>query len=150
MRRLVETFAVAALLCGSALADTRRLPVPSVTLYPGDAIGAEAVVMKAFNGNESIWRNYALETTALEGKFARRTLVAGSPIALAAIKDREVVKRGVAAKAIFQSGGLEITAQLMPLESGANGDVIAVRNLESGLTLRATVLADGSLLVGSP
>ena len=150
MRHVLKVIGLAALCCGNALADTRSLPVPSVTLYPGDAISAENLVLKSFNGNESIWRNYVLSSIALEGKFARRTLVAGSPIALTGIKDQEVVTRGVAAKAIFQSGGLEITALLMPLASGTAGDVIEARNLDSGLTLRVTVMADGNLLVGPP
>lgn len=140
----------AVLLISPAVAETRSLPVPSVTLYPGDTITAQNIGLKNFNGSQSIWRNYVLEQAALEGKLARRTLIAGAPIALAAIKDEDVVKRGIATRAVFRAGGLEITALLMPLASGASGEVIEARNMESGLTISATAMADGSLLVGPP
>lgn len=141
---------VALFLCGGAAADTRNLPVPNVTLYPGDAINTQGLSLKVFSGNPSIWANYVLDAEALAGKEARRTLVAGQPIALAAIKTPDVVKRGVATRAVLRSGGLEITTLLTPLASGAAGEVVEARNIESGITVPATVMADGSLLVSTP
>ncbi len=141
---------VMALTAGSALADTRNLPVLAVTLYPGDAIDAQSVVFKAFTGNATIWKNYVTDRDSLSGMHAKHTLVAGAPIALTAIKLPDLVKRGVETRAVFSGAGLEITSLLMPLESGTAGDIIQARNPDSGLSLRATVMPDGSLRVGEP
>ncbi len=140
--------AIAAFAAAPALADLRPLPVPSLTLYPGDRISAETVIDKVFSVNAANLQSYVIDIRQLEGKYAKRTLVAGQPIALTSIKERDAVQKGVAAQAVFETGGLVITTVLMPLESGAAGALIQARNIESGLTVQARVSGDGRLIVG--
>lgn len=148
--RWLAAIVLAGTLWQPASADTRNLPVPAVTLYPGDAIDPQALTTKPFTGNAAIWQNYAADRDQLLGMHAKHTLIAGAPIALSAIKPADLVRRGVDAQATFSSGVLEIVSAVTPLESGAAGDVIQVRNPDSGLTLRATVMPDGTLRVGMP
>jgi flagellar basal body P-ring formation protein FlgA len=136
------------LMAEPVLAEQRPLPVPTLTLYPGDRISADVIVDKVFTVNAANLAAYVIDMRQLEGKYARRTLVAGRPIALSTIKERDAVQRGTAAPAIFQSDGLVITTILMPLESAAAGAMIQARNTESGTIVQALVRADGSLLVG--
>lgn len=131
-----------------AWAELRPLPVPSLTLYPGDRISADAMIDKVFSVNAANLQSYAIDLRQLEGKYAKRTLVAGQPIALASIKEQDAVQKGVAAPAVFESDGLVIATVLMPLESGAAGALIQARNIESGLTVHARVSGDGRLIVG--
>lgn len=140
--------AIAAFATAPAQADLRPLPVPSLTLYPGDRISAEAMIDKVFTVNAANLQSYVIDIRQLEGKYAKRTLVAGQPIALTSIKERDAVQKGVAAPAVFETGGLVITTVLMPLESGAAGALIQARNIESGLTVQARVGGDGRLIVG--
>lgn len=49
---------------------------------------------------------------------------------------------------VFTSGTLVITAMGTPLESGAAGDFIKIRNIDSGIIVSGTVLADGRIQVG--
>jgi len=135
---------------GVCAAELRALPVPSVTLYPGDAISGDTMVEKLFTVTNANLQSYVIDLAQLEGKLARRTLVAGQPIALASIKERDTVQKGIAVPAVFQSNGVTITTFLMPLESGTAGAFIQARNIESGLTVQARVLADGRLSVGEP
>jgi flagellar basal body P-ring formation protein FlgA len=132
----------------AATAEMRSLPVLSVTLYPGDAISGGMLVDKQFTGTAKVFSGYILDAQELEGKFARRTLVAGLPIARAAVKDRDVVFQGTPAAAVFEAGGLSIQTTLLPLESGAAGQPVRARNPDSGLTVMAVAQADGTLRVG--
>ncbi len=140
--------AIAAFAAAPALADLRPLPVPSLTLYPGDRISAETVIDKVFSVNAVNLQSYVIDIRQLEGKYAKRTLVAGQPIALTSIKERDAVQKGVTAPAVLETGGLVITTVLMPLESGATGALIQARNIESGQIVQARVSGDGRLIVG--
>jgi flagella basal body P-ring formation protein FlgA len=67
-----------------------------------------------------------------------------------AVAEPDLVARGVPVEIIFQEGGLIILAQAMALEAGSAGDVIRVRNLDSGLIVSAKVQPDGTVRVGAP
>jgi flagella basal body P-ring formation protein FlgA len=130
-----------------AVAELRNLPVLTVTLYPGDAIAGTLLREKRFTGSARVFAGFVQEAREIEGKFARRTIVAGTPIARAAIKDRDVVYQGVPVAAVLELKGLSITTTLLPLESGAVGQKIRARNLDSGLTVTAFAAEDGTLRV---
>jgi flagella basal body P-ring formation protein FlgA len=48
---------------------------------------------------------------------------------------------------VFNGNGLTITAAGTPLENAAIGDFIRVRNIESGVIMSGTVMADGTIRV---
>jgi flagella basal body P-ring formation protein FlgA len=48
---------------------------------------------------------------------------------------------------VFQEGGLVITTYAAALQNGRVGDLVRVRNLDSGVTVSGTVLPDGSVRV---
>ena len=50
--------------------------------------------------------------------------------------------------ASFVHGALSITATVVPLEPGAVGDMVRLRNPDSGKVLTGIVLADGSVRLG--
>lgn len=64
------------------------------------------------------------------------------------IGEPSLVTRGVPAPLVFTAGTLTITAMGTPLESGAAGDFIKVRNVDSGIIVSGTVLANGRIQVG--
>jgi flagella basal body P-ring formation protein FlgA len=141
---------IALLLAASpAAADVRNLPVLTVTLYPGDALSPAMLTDKKFSGNDKVFAAYVHRPEQVTGKFARRTLVAGLPIAVAAIKDRDVVLQGQAAMALFEADGLSISTTLLALESGAAGDLIKARNPDSGVTVTAIAQGDGTLRIAA-
>jgi flagellar basal body P-ring formation protein FlgA len=133
-----------------ALAETRVLQVLSVTLYPGDALSPALLAERSFTGSAKVLTGYVERAGDVQGKFARRTLVAGRPIPLAAIRNADAVFEGQPVQATYRSGGLSITTTLLPLESGAAGDEIKARNPDSGLTVTAIAQPDGTLLIGDP
>ena len=49
----------------------------------------------------------------------------------------------------FIQDGLVISISGVPLEAGAAGDVVRVRNLDSGALLNGVVMADGTIRISA-
>jgi flagella basal body P-ring formation protein FlgA len=141
---------VLALMSGAALARDVVLPAPRVTIYPGEVITDGMLVDKAFRGRDYGGPGFATTRQALVGKVARSTLLPNVPVSLGGIREPYAVQQGQPAVVVFKSGGLIISATAVSLQSGATGDVISLRNTDSGTTIRGTVQADGTVRVGVP
>jgi flagella basal body P-ring formation protein FlgA len=140
---------LAAMACGcmsAAYGAYQALPVPKLTIYPGDVISSGALGMKRFGPSADqlpVFRT----PDGLIGKVARRTLLPGRPIPLNAVRDASVVQVGKQVRMVFESDGLTITSIGVALQNGGVGDVLSLRNTDSGVTIRGTVQADGSVKV---
>jgi flagella basal body P-ring formation protein FlgA len=148
--RAVAIFALAAVGCEDRLgaAESNVLPVPTITIYPGDAIKNNWLVEREFPENARSARAGVIETReAVVGKIARRTLLPGAPIPWNAIMEPKAVANGAKIRIVFEEAGLAITAYGAALQSGGVGDIVSVRNLDSGLTVSGTVQSDGSVRV---
>lgn len=146
--RLVPAVLALAAACGAASAG-EMLPVPAVVIYPGDVIRdtmlTEREVAPDFPGAASAVRDVA----ALVGKTARHTLLPGLPVAANAVGQPKIVTVGAMVRVMFVEGGLTISTYASALQAGSVGDVIPVRNMESGLTISGTIDKDGSIRVGN-
>jgi flagella basal body P-ring formation protein FlgA len=134
---------------GQARAEEAVVPVPRVTIYPGDMITNELIVDKPFPGSEDAAVAY-LGREHLVGKVSRQTLLPGQPIPPNAVREPYLIKQGQAALVVFQSGSLMISTSAVPLQAGSIGETISLRNADSGTTIRGTVQADGTVRVGMP
>lgn len=124
------------------------LPVPVMTVYPGEIIDGSMVEDRTIRAS-GVGRHIMVPDRAgLIGKTARRTLLPGQPVPANAVETPPLVARGASVALVFQEGGLTILAQAKSLEAGSAGDLIKVRNLDSGVMINATVQADGSVRVG--
>jgi flagella basal body P-ring formation protein FlgA len=125
------------------------VPVPTVTLYPGDTIGADQLTERRFRLSARNMQAVALSRDIVVGKIARRTLVAGQVIPQNAVENLQLVRRGVPIRVIFAEQGLTIVTYAEPLESGSLGEMVRVRNVDTGTVIVGTVQADGSITVGA-
>jgi flagellar basal body P-ring formation protein FlgA len=141
-----------ALLLGGGLSFAAgiELPVPSVTIYPGDVIGGNLMEDRSFEMRDGEMLAVFKDRGGLEGKIARRTLAAGKPIPLNAVREVDVISQGKPVSIIFQAGGLTITGQGIPLQPGKVGDLLSVRNVDSGMVIKGIVQADGTIRVSGP
>jgi flagella basal body P-ring formation protein FlgA len=130
-----------------ALAEERRAPAPIQVIYPGDVIRDSMLTDIAVDdlpgGNSSFIETRA----ALIGKIAKRTLLPGRAIAATSIENPRAVANGAQVKLIYRDGPLTIVTFALALEPGAVGDIIKVRNADSGLTISGTIQPDGSVSV---
>src|SRR3954469_18905405 len=129
-------------------ADGERLPVPAVSIYPGDIITQGMLTLGDFAPGTADQLAVVGSADELIGKVARRTLLAGRLIARNSVSEPMLVQKGAIVSAVYHQGMLMITTSVLALQSGALGDVIQVRNIDSGKTIVGAVLRDGSVSVG--
>ena len=87
--------ALGAVLCagGRAVAGDYVLPVPNITIYPGDIIKDAWLVDRDFSANPGATRASVIQSrAALVGKVARRTLLPGVPIPANGVNDPRAVR----------------------------------------------------------
>lgn len=126
------------------------LPVPRVTVYPGTVITQDMLSERVFRNRDYEQPGFARTPEAIVGKVARKTLLPNVPIAMVGMREPFSVVQGQLAVVIFQSGGLTISGRAVPLQNGASGEVISLRNTESGATIRGVVQPNGTVRVDLP
>ncbi len=151
--RAAWALALAAGLCAGMAAGTAAqtvtMPVPTATVYPGDVIDSGVIGERSFRQSQ-VARGFVDSRSMLQGKIARRTLLPNHPIPLNAIAEVKLVTRGTPVQLVFRQAGLVITAYAAPLQDGSEGDMIRVRNADSGAVVMGVVQADGTVRVGAP
>jgi flagellar basal body P-ring formation protein FlgA len=135
--------------CGGAPAAERMLPVPSVTIQPGQSIRDETITERAFAPNGPGFGNVVETRSQLAGQVARRTLMPGQPIPMNAIDPPGTVVRGVPVRLIVEDNGLVIIAYAAPLQNGSVGATIRLRNLDTGVIVTGIVQSDGTVRAGN-
>ena len=132
---------------GAAAGEERRLPVPAVTIRPGEVIREEMITERAFAPNLLGVAMFAEVPSSLLGRMARRTLLPGQPIPANAVEDPWTVARGATVKIIVEDNGLSIVAYGSAMQSGAVGTLIPVRNTDTGVIVKGIVQPDGTIKV---
>ena len=140
--------AFAAFPANQATAAAERRPVAAFTIYPGDIIRDQMLTDADFPDAVAS-SAYATNRSMLLGKVARRTLLPGQPIPANAVGEPKLVTIGAMVRLVFEEGGLTISTYASALQAGGAGDMISVRNMESGLTISGVIRADGSIHVGT-
>jgi len=148
--RLTGAAVAWALFAVPAPAAELRLPVPRVTIYPGDAIGDEQLAERAFIAHTVAHGTVYDRRQAVIGKVARRTLLPGQPIPIAGTRDPFVVAQGNLALVVFEASGLTITTNAVALQNGGVGDTVTLRNVDSGTIIKGTVASDGTIRLSAP
>ena len=133
--------------CAVAQSAPASIYVLRNIIYPGDVISEDLLVERQLtNGARP---SFGGQKEDLIGKVARRTLVPGQPIPQNALREKEEVVQGRQYDILYQSGALTISGSGVPLKSGAIGEMVPVRNPETGIVVQALVQAGGKLLVKS-
>ena len=149
LRQLCTALLAATGLAGTPLRAAQSVPVPAVTIYPGDIIRDNMLTERDLPDNFAGGAVTVLSRSALIGKTVRRTLLPGLPIATNSIGEPKIVLVGAMVRVNFIEGGLTISTYASALQAGGVGDTIPVRNMESGLTISGTIERDGSVRIGN-
>ena len=154
MRRTLRTCILAAALplialtAGQALAQETVL-IPTRVVYPGEIISADMLEEVPLRRQVRNLASLTLEWNQIEGKVARRTLLPGRMIPLSSFLDAWLVEPGKPVQVVFRLGGLEISLSGVPLQAGAAGEMVRVRNLDSGSVFTGVVMSDGTVRVSA-
>ena len=139
---------VAVLLVAGPLAAAERRPVATATIYPGQII-RDGMIADADFPDAVAGSSYATSQAQLVGKVARRTLLPGQAIPTNAVGEPKLVTIGAMVRVVYQEDGLVISTYASALQAGVVGDLVSLRNLESGLIVSGTVQPDGSVHIGT-
>ena len=138
--------AFAAACAAPSLAQEDLIPTPKAVIYPGDLILDEMLVdvpNAARDGSGPFVNSRSL----VVGKAARLTLLPGHAIPFSGVSNRKLVSNGAEVKLVFSEGDLIITTTGSALQDGSIGDIVKVRNDDSGVTVSGAVQPDGSVRV---
>jgi len=131
-----------------ALADRLPFLVPVKTIYPGQIISDTGLKEKLFYIKREAASLYVDKLEQVMGKITRRTLIAGKPIALSAITAQLLIERGQQVRMVFNADTLSISSIGVALQPGSIGDVIRLRNIDSGVVVSGRVQEDGHVEIG--
>ena len=123
--------------------------IPTRIIYPGETVAADSLQMARVRPGKPSTIAFAHDPSELVGKIAKRTLLPGRFVPLASVRDAFLVAQGAAVQVMFVEGGLTISMTAVTLEPGSAGDLVKVRNTDSGAIFSATVMADGTVRVGA-
>ncbi len=133
--------------CNFARGEEFAIPTPKSVIYPGDIIQDDMLVDTPSEDAPSRAGDVTARN-AIIGKMARRTLLPGQPIAPSDIGNPRLVVNGGPVTLCFTEGGLTISTSGAAQQDGTEGELIRVRNTDSGVIVSGVVQADGSVRVG--
>jgi flagellar basal body P-ring formation protein FlgA len=125
----------------------RTVFVPRAVIYPGDRITDTTLIERQLLVSADNPPVFGEREEDLVGKFARRTLLPGELIPDTAVRSQDVVKQGRTYKLTYNSQYVSIVGVGVPMQSGSAGEIINVRNPETGIIIKARIEADQSLMV---
>lgn len=152
MRRILRIIAAGLMVAtaGAAVAQSGGgvlMPVPTSTLYQGDVLSEDMLTEQRFFPSASQLPAYHTSREAVVGKVARRVLPAGHAIPINAIREPYLFKEGERVSIVFTMGGLSIEASGFAIQPGVLGNMVSVKNADTGVTVRGIVQADGRVQV---
>jgi len=145
---LTLLFCTIAFTAFAAEPDAIDVAVPAHDIARGKVLAAGDLVYKSMPAagvSESIVRSVA----DLIGLEARRSFRAGEPIRMADVKHPTLVAKGSTVTMIFEAPGLSLSATGRALGEGGDGDSITVLNTVSYRQVQATIVAPGTVRVGT-
>lgn len=141
-------------LCGlfaagaSVSAAEIAVVVAKRVIYPRDIIRSDMVrETQRFvpDGSEASFIN---RRNIIVGKMSVRTLLPGTPIRLGQVIVPFAVKHGRSVNIRFEDKGIVIVANGIALQSGSIGNLIRVRNVDSGTIISAVVVSPNTVRIG--
>ncbi len=129
-----------------AAAQEAAVPTPRAVIYPGDLI-LDGMLVDVPNAARDGSGPFVDSRSLIVGKVARLTLLPGHAIPFSGVSNRKLVSNGAEVKLVFSEGDLLIMTTGAALQDGSIGDIIRVRNNDSGVTVSGAVQPDGSVQV---
>ncbi len=126
----------------------QKVPVLSHNIGKGEKITQDDIELKATEISQ-IPGGSITEVNNIIGKTATHGLNKGKMVSGEDIRDPITISKNSTVSAIFRTESIEIKALAVALEDGSAGDIIRLKNFDSGKVFKAIVQDDGSVLIGT-
>lgn len=148
-RRSLPLLLIAAILSMAALpAHTQeRVVVPTRVIYPGETVATDSLEEVPLRRHLKNPAAILMRVGQVDGKVARRTLLPGRMIPVGSVREAHLVEVGKQVQALFVHGGLQIAVGAVPLQAGGAGDLVRLRNVDTGAVFSGVVMDDGTVRV---
>jgi flagella basal body P-ring formation protein FlgA len=133
--------------CFAQAARAEQVIAAPRIIYPGQVISEGMLSVVEIGAEPQYGPDYAHDSRQLAGKIAVRTILPGRPIALAQVRQPDVVEAGHPVRVTYKHAGLKISIKALALSSGGIGETIQLRNPDSGKPITGLIRADGSVEV---
>jgi len=144
LKAAIVMFAAACAIPSAA--QEALVPTPKAVIYPGDLI-LDDMLADVPNAARDGSGPFIDSRSLIVGKVARLTLLPGHAIPFSGVSNRKLVSNGAEVKLVFSEGDLVIMTTGSALQDGSIGDIVRVRNDDSGVTVSGAVQPDGSVRV---
>jgi flagella basal body P-ring formation protein FlgA len=131
-----------------ANADNLVVPMPRIVIYPGDVISDQMLADAAAGPLDAPAGVAVRDRSSVVGKMAVRTLLPGRAIPLSAVNNPRLVRNGGKVTLTYVEGGVTIATTGDAMQDGSVGQMVKVRNSDSGVTVSGVVQQDGAVRVG--
>lgn len=120
----------------------KELPTLLRVLERNDIIRSEDITMTSIAADR-VRGSMVTDKALLIGKAVSRTISPGRPIRTNEVSEPSIVEKGKPITLTYRIKNMEITALGEALDNGAVGDIIRIKNQDSGRTVQAVVRASG-------
>lgn len=127
---------------------SQKIPFISRNLQKGTVITQDDIELKDYPKSK-INGDYITEISEIIGKEANKSLTKNAPVFFGDVKTPTIISKNSTVSAIYKNNTIEVKALAVALEDGGLGDVIRLKNFDSGKQFKGLVQADGSVLVSS-
>lgn len=143
---MAEGEVVSAIPAAGHYEELVTLPVLKRGMRNGEVITASDFDWRQFSAR-SARQNVIADPDLMIGKTARRSISQLRPVRLDELAEPAILKKNTMVKMICRTPGMEIATTGEALTSGAKGEVISVRNLNSKQVVRAMVESENVVMV---
>jgi flagella basal body P-ring formation protein FlgA len=134
-------------LTGSAVA-TANVVVLTRAVARGDIIGANDLTMQRIPRSQ-LSGDTIVEMSQAIGRAARGALTNNHPLRTSDVMRPEVVRRNESVALVYRVPGIVLSVRGKAVDSGAEGDMIDVVNVQSNRTVRGTIVGPGQVSVAA-
>lgn len=127
--------------------DVASIPVPKNIIYAGQRIDIHLLKQRRVPARYLQQVSVITHANDVSGMVARTTLMPNRPIPTNYIIAPNVIQTGKPAIMVFSKGGLNITGEVMPMNSAKVGEYVRARNLSSGAIVNGIAQADGTITI---
>jgi len=123
-----------------------KIPLIAKTVNKGNTITQEDIELKIYPKNK-LTDDSIVNVSDLIGKSATKVLTKGTAVKKDDVKTALLIRKNATVSAIYRNNNIEIKALAIAQEDGSVGDIINLKNYDTGKGFKAMVKEDGSVAI---